>query len=186
MAACSTLLDRSFHSLLAVILAMLIGCAATQSSVPLPDAIPEAQQGTFCGSIAYRSTNTEYLPLSLRHVREGASAEFIYEYEVKYGVEDDTMFDLFNPALIVGAPKSKDSVFVLARLTVKTTSGFEKHYEDAISLTKSTRLFSEGDTLSEVRRKGLIGIRNKIDAMLQRDAPLRALDDLVCKWREIQ
>ena len=103
-----------------------------------------------------------------------------YQYEVEYGVEDETAFDLFNPLLVVGMAKSEDTVVILGSLELKTDSGFEKTYEEVIVLSASNTIFSEGETLTDIRRKGLIQIRNKIDLALSQDRILFTNHGILC------
>ncbi len=93
-----------------------------------------------------------------------------YQYEVSYNVEAETGWDLFNPFIVVGVPKSKDNVGVSGRLRLSVEgSGYSKDYDDAVVLDKKKFLFSEGDTLTEMRRSALIQLRDSIDQQLVKD-----------------
>jgi len=63
-------------------------------------------------------------------------------------------------------------VLVLGQLQIKSNTGFKKILEDAVLLSKSKTLFSEGETLTDMRRKGLIHLRNRMDMMLLGDLDL--------------
>ena len=154
------------------LMATIYGCAATKSSVELSQPISADGAGTFCGQVVYSHHNADYLPLSIRNLPSRTNVQFSYQLEVKYGIEDDTGWDLFNPFLIVGVPKSADDVLVLGQLQIKSNTGFKKILEDAVLLSKSKTLFSEGETLTDMRRKGLIHLRNRMDMMLLGDLDL--------------
>jgi hypothetical protein len=170
--------------LLVVALIIIQGCTSTKSSVKPVGEISEANRSILCGVVVYDGHNRDYLPLSLRNTPDRKKVLIQYQYEVKYGVEDDTAFDLFNPLLLFGVPKSEDSVVVLGKLEIKNDSGFEKTYEEVIVLRKYKNIFSEGETLTDIRRKGLIQMRNKIDSAIAEDRGLFSSHGLLCTMEE--
>ena len=163
-----------------IVLGAICGCSSTKSSINSVGVITDTSKGTLCGIVIYEGHNTGYLPLSLRDSPDRDNVQMKYQYEVEYGVEDETAFDLFNPLLVVGMAKSEDTVVILGSLELKTDSGFEKTYEEVIVLSASNTIFSEGETLTDIRRKGLIQIRNKIDLALSQDRILFTNHGILC------
>jgi len=169
---------------LMIFLIALYGCAITKSSVSPIGNVSEANRSVLCGVVIYEGHNNDYLPMSIQHSPDRKNVLIHYQYEIKYGVEDDTAFDLFNPLLLFGMPKSEDNVMVLGKLEIKTDSGFEKVYEEVIVLRKSKTIFSEGETLTDIRRKGLTQLRNKIDSAISADRDLFSSHGLLCSMEE--
>ena len=128
----------------------------------------------------YSNYNTEYLPRIIHDDPAYGDTLITYQYEVNYGVEEDTAFDLFNPFLILGVEKSKDAVVVTGQLNIKSGSNFKKEYRETVILNKTKTLYSEGSTLSELRREGLIQLRDKIDALLITDKELFIKNGISC------
>ena len=106
---------------------------------------------------------------ALRNVPADTQRTLRFEYEIGYGIDDESAFDLFNPFLIVGATKSKDSMYVLGLLTLERDGKTIKSYRETITLEKSKSIFSEGETLTDIRRQGLLRLRDVIDARLSAD-----------------
>jgi hypothetical protein len=145
------------------------GCSSTHSSkAPVPELLQQ-DVGWLCGQLTYDGSNPDYVPRVIRQVQE-SRARVSYQYEVSYNVEAETAWDLFNPFIVVGVPKSKDNVGVSGRLRLSIEdSGYSKDYDDAVVLDKKKFLFSEGDTLTEMRRSALIQLRDSIDQRLLKD-----------------
>lgn len=170
---------KAFRILLVAI--FLSGCAATKSSLDPVKELADSERIRLCGRVIYNGHNREYLPLSLRESPDRRRVQMVYQYEVSYGVEDDTAFDLFNPLLLMGMSKSEDSVVVLGKLEIRTDSDFERIYKEVVVLSKSKTIFSEGETLTEIRRKGLLQMRNLMDLTLARDRSLFARHGVLCE-----
>ena len=147
---------------------LLAACAPTQISRPPPQA-PLEQTAFLCGKLQYTGSNPEWVPRALRDVPADTARTLHFEYEIGYGIDDESAFDLFNPLLIVGATKSKDSMYVLGLLTLERDGKTIKSYRETITLEKSKSIFSEGETLTEIRRQGLLRLRDVIDARLSAD-----------------
>lgn len=167
-----------------IILSTLYGCSSTRISINPAGEVSDINKSTLCGVVIYDGHNSDYLPLSLRDSPNRSRVQINYQYEVKYDVEDDTAFDLFNPLLLMGMTKSEDNVVILGRLVINTDSGFEKTYEEVVILSKSKTIFSEGETLTDIRRKGLILMRDKIDAALSKDRSIHANHGILCDREE--
>jgi hypothetical protein len=163
-----------------LIIFVALGCSSTRSSkAPLTELVQQ-DSGWLCGVLDYEGSNLDYLPRVIRLVQE-STARISYQYEVRYDVEAETVWDLFNPFIFVGVPKSKDNVVVsgLLQLSVDGTD-YSRYYEDAVVLEKKKFIFSEGDTLTEMRRSALIQLRDSIDQRLVNDRPALAALGFSC------
>jgi hypothetical protein len=153
----------------AIMMIGVAGCSSTQSSKPAAPELSGHEIGWLCGVLDYDGTNADYVPRAIRPV-QSSRVHVSYEYQVSYNVEGETAWDLVNPFLLVGVPKSKDNVGVAGRVRIEFDgSDFSKTYDDGVVLEKKKFLFSEGDTLTEMRRSALIQLRDSMDRMLLRD-----------------
>lgn len=123
------------------------------------------------GKITYEG-NKEYL---IRLISEDSSLDtgvtFNYVHNVIYG-KKDTLPDiiaLFNPLNLVGFPIGENTVSVTGKLEVMKGNEVIKTYSAACILEKTRNLFYEGETFSELRKKGLIAVRNNIEAQMWQD-----------------
>ncbi len=153
---------------IASLCALLAGCADTRISAPPPQA-PLLENAFLCGKLQYTGSNPEWVPHALHDEPADTARTLRFEYEIAYGIDDESAFDLFNPLLILGATKSKDSMYVLGVLTLTRDGKTLKDYREAITVDKSKSVFSEGETLTEMRRQGLLRLRDLIDARLAAD-----------------
>jgi len=167
-------------SVVIAICAALAACAETRISVPSP-ATPAATAAFVCGKLEYAGSNREWLPRAMRDVSADTHRAIRYAYEVEYGIDDESAFDLFNPFLVFGATKSEDSMYVLGVLTLSADGKPIKEYRENITLEKAKSLFSEGETLTEIRRQGLLRLRELMDAHLVEDRTALAAAGFACE-----
>ena len=153
---------------------ILSGCSSTTVSSKSQSALDITKQAVLCGRLEYEGSNFDYVPLIFNQDNEIPSEDvrFLYRYEVKYDVDMDTVFELFNPFLILGIPKSTDVILVSGQIDVLGPQNFTKTYLNSINLVKKDSIFSDGDTLSEIRKAGLIALRNSFDEMMLADLPI--------------
>lgn len=157
------------------ICALLAACADTRISGPAaPDRFTPSSSFV-CAALEYTGSNPEWVPRAIRNVPGDTQRVVRFEYDIRYGLDDEDAFTLFNPLLIVGATKSLDSIYILGRLAIAGDGKPVAEYREVLTLEKSKSLFSEGETLTEIRRQGLLRLRDVMDAHLQTDrAKLRA------------
>lgn len=148
------------------------GCAPNVVITPDITVIPT---GDFLlgGKIDYDG-NKEYLP---RTVRADPSLEPLpilrYRYEVTYGRDAvPQALPLFNPLTIVGFPIGADTVVVTGKLEILKGSSAIKTYTAVCILDKHRTIFSEGETMSEIRKRGLLAVRDNIEAQMYVDRDL--------------
>lgn len=153
------------------LVALLSACASTNISAPTPRTVL-SEEGFLCGRLLYTGTNPEWVPRALRDVPQDNQRTLRFDYEISYGIDDESAFDLFNPLLIVGATTSKDSLYVMGVLRFERDGKTVRDYRESITLDKSKSIFSEGETLTEIRRQGLLRLRDVLDARLETDRAL--------------
>jgi hypothetical protein len=155
---------------------VLAACAGTRVSESNIVAVAPEHVARLRANVDYTG-NADYLP---RMVQPDAGAQkrvvIRYSHDVSYYVPGENPAQLFNPLLIAGMAKSSDKIVVTGLLEVVKDGGVVRRYQKVLVLDKDKTLFSEGETLSEMRRKGLLLVRDAIDQMLAADEDaLRAL-----------
>lgn len=146
-----------------------IGCSPTL--VVQPD-VAKVEKSDFVieGRLRYEG-NREYLPRTIAETASGESAlDIEYSYDVSYGARNSAreIAALFNPLTILGFPIDEDSVLVVGELKIIGKNENTRTYS-AKSGVRSARGLFAGGTLSELRRSGLIAVRNNLEAQLARD-----------------
>ena len=150
----------------------LCGCAPTRYSDGDPSAqtqnVPAVPALIIPARIRYDG-NRDYLPRSLSDGTGEAQFTAVYVYQVIYDAEKEHPLTVFNPLLIAGMSKSDDAVTILAQLEMFDGNELVRKYEKSVVLSKSKTLFSEGQTLTEMRRNGLLHVRDDIDRRIAAD-----------------
>lgn len=149
-----------------------ISCATTQysdgtSAGSAPTVATES--GLAIPATVQYEGNPDYLPRSLTRSADEQPITAVYVYQVIYNSEKEHPLTVFNPLLIAGMSKSEDAVIILAQLEFFKGQVSLKKYEKAVTLSKNKTLFSEGDTLTEMRRNGLLHVRDSIDQQVYAD-----------------
>lgn len=151
---------------------VLVGCGTTM--LVTPDLKPTAGVDVRVrGRIIYDG-NREYLPRTIVDTSAGESGlAFQYTYDVIHGKDNvPQILPLFNPLTIVGFPIGEDTVLIVGRLEVSKKSQAVKTYSVTAALNKTRNIFWQGETFSELRRKGLVGVRDNIEAQMNLDREL--------------
>lgn len=145
------------------------GCAP--NVVIAPD-IATTPTGNFSlsGKIDYDG-NKEYLP---RTISADPSLESLlilrYRYDVTYGRDAvPQALPLFNPLTLVGFPIGTDTVVVIGKLEITERGSSVKTYSAVCILDKHRTIFSEGETMSDIRKRGLLTVRDNIEAQMYVD-----------------
>lgn len=150
------------------------GCASSMKVTPI---IRKLNYHTFHlnGIIRY-DKNIQYLPRTIRSEsvpNEVCSLILSYEYQVTYGRDylfhSGELFPLFNPLTLIGAPIGEDNVYVMGKLDILQENKIIKSYKSVCTLEKIRNLFYQGETFSEMRKKGLISVRNNIETQMCQD-----------------
>ena len=128
---------------------------------------------TLSGNIDYAG-NVEYLPRTISsESHPGAMLILRYRFEVTYGRDSvEQILYHYNPLTIVGFPIGADTVVVTAKLEVLKGEAPVKTYTAVCVLDKRRTIFWEGESLSELRKRGLLAIRENIETQMYGDRDL--------------
>ncbi len=125
------------------------------------------------GKVIYEG-NREYLPRTIVDAaEEDSSLTFQYTYNVTHGKDDvPQLLPLFNPLTLVGFPIGEDTMFITGRLKISKRNEVVKTYTATCGFEKTRNIFWQGETFSELRRKGLIVVRDNIEAQMYQERDL--------------
>ena len=117
--------------------------------------------------------NQDYLPTVL--IRDAGTTPGVvlrYSHDAKYGLgELPNSFNLVNPLTLIGFPTGSDNLVISGRLDVMRDGDVVRSYGAASAMKRIGSIFSEGDTFTEMRRRGLLLVRDNISAQLCADLP---------------
>src|SRR2546427_1259259 len=161
---------RRCRSILAMIVltTAVTGCAAEMVVEPPP--APAAGDFRLPAKVLYDGKR-EYLPRVLSDMVGSVPVTVRYAYDVVHGSERTHIFGvMFNPAAMLGLPViGKDTIAVIARLEVLKDGHLVRAYDATAALTNRPSLFYEGDTYTEMRRRGLLAVRDSIETHVVQD-----------------
>lgn len=159
---------RRSYLLIGMFSILIYGCATTMKIEPEASQIDNIDF-RIKGKVIYEG-NKEYLPRVL--IDEPISeSELIlkYIYQAIYGKHDvPDLVALYNPLTIVGFPTGENTLTIIGKLDVLKGEEVIKSYVATCILEKTRSLFSEG-AFTEMRKKGLIAVRNNIEAQVYLD-----------------
>jgi len=117
--------------------------------------------------------NPDYLPGAVAAEPVAAQATVLrYTYNAQYdGKQGITVLQAVNPLMIVGFPTGSNSTAVTGLLEVVRGGQTVRSYGAACAMKRSGTVFSEGETLTAMRRRALLLIRDNISAQICRDQP---------------
>jgi hypothetical protein len=149
--------------------AMLGGCSTSILITPQV-AAPAAPECQVRGHLAYEG-NRDYLPAVLID-DPGRPADSIlrYAHEDHYGRDDlPTAVQLVNPLHLIGMPTGSGTLSIAARLDVMRGGVVVRAFGAVVTMERSESMFSEGATFTEMRRNGLMLLKNNISAQVCAD-----------------
>jgi len=157
------------YAVLCLFFSFLFGCTAKMVVTPQMTLI-ENKDFHLTGKVIYDG-NLEYLP---RTITDDSSPDsiliFQYTYNVAYGRDNiPQLLPLYNPLSIVGFPIGEDTLAVVGKLDILKRKEVIKSYSSTCGLEKMRSLFSEGESFSELRKKGLIAVRDNIELQMYED-----------------
>lgn len=155
--------------LLGLLVILLVGCA-TQMTVTPELSTPANLDFQVKGKVIYEGKR-EYLP---RTITESSTTDvgltFHYSYqEVQKRGDSREVVALFNPLTIVGFPTGGTSSTILGKLDVLSGGSLLKSYTATCSFEVTRTIFSDGESFSELRRKGLMAVRDNIEIQMYQD-----------------
>ena len=150
----------------------LAGCA---TSVTLTPKLPDKQVSTcqLHGAVQYDG-KPEYLPAALGgEPGPPGPVAFRYSFEAQYGLNPMNDFiQLVNPLELFGFPVSSDNMVVTGRVDVVRGDTVIRSYGAAAAMKRSSTQFSEGESFTDMRRRGLMLVRDNLSGQLCHDEAL--------------
>jgi len=155
-----------------LLILVLAGCTTTVNVTPTIEGTAACEVR---GTISYEG-NREYLPGALVADSEPAPAVvFRYTFDAQYGLKAVPVgAQLVNPLNFVGFPTGTDSVVITGRLEVVRGGSIIRTYGSAAAMQRSGTMFSEGETFTEMRHRGLLLVRDNISRQICRDQAVLA------------
>jgi len=146
-----------------------LGCGTTMAITPQV-AIRDVKGYQVMGKILYDG-NPDYLPRTVANGNPGESPlSFQFSYQCAYGSDNTSqLLPLFNPLSIVGFPIGANTLVITGKLDVFKDDALIKSYTSTCLMDKTRNLFYEGETYSELRKRGLIEARNNIESQMYED-----------------
>jgi hypothetical protein len=163
-------LRRVSRVLVGVVTALLVSACAPDLQVR-PELAP-MPLGTFrlTADVVFEG-NRDFLPRTLHHdgsTNAGITAH--YRYEVAYGHTDMDVIALYNPLTIVGFPTGENTLTIVAELSITRDGTLLKSYRSAGYVVQTTNLWTFR-TATELRRDGLLAVRDNIETQMMQDEP---------------
>jgi hypothetical protein len=148
--------------------ALLVGCAATANVTPT---LSEKAAACQIRAAVWFDGKPEYVPAVLiADATAHPEAGFRYSYEARYGLNEYNAFLVaVNPLSLVGFPTGKDNVVVTGRIELERNKTILRTYAAAASLKVTPTIFGEGETFTDMRRRGLMLVRENLSAQLCED-----------------
>jgi hypothetical protein len=113
----------------------------------------------------------DYLPRSLVAEPDSAKSVVIrYGYTTQYGFKQTAVgLTLVNPLTLFGFPTGSDSLVITGQLDVLQDDAPIRSYAAAASMKRAGTVFSEGETYTEMRLRGLLLVRDNINSQICKD-----------------
>ncbi len=156
--------------LLYIVIIFICGCATKMSISPQVTEINNVLDFHMKGKVEYDGKK-EYLPRIITNESvPGTDLSFQYTYDITYGRDKtNQLVPLFNPLTLVGFPIGENTLVVNGKLTILKGKEVMKEYMALCGLERRRNIFSEGDTFTELREKGLLNVRNNIEVQKYQD-----------------
>jgi len=122
------------------------------------------------GHLSYDG-NRDYLPAVLvEHAESPADAVLRYTHEERYGLKEvPAMVQFVNPLNLVGFPTGSTSLAISGRLDVMRGGAVVRSFAAVAAMRGNRSMFSEGETFTAMRRRGLLLVRDNISAQVCAD-----------------
>jgi hypothetical protein len=150
------------------------GCASTVTVTPrLPSATtPNCE---IHATVRYDG-NPDYLPrVLLRDAAVSHTVTLRYRYDVNYDAQPlPDAATLVNPLTIFGFPTGHDYVSIIGSLEFIRADATVRSYGAAAALKRTGTVFGEGDSFTDMRRRGLLLVRDNISVQLCQDREVLA------------
>jgi hypothetical protein len=147
----------------------LLGCATEVAVTPqLADKTPRKCQ--IHASVRYDG-KPDYLPAAIvADPNASVTTAFRYSYDAQYGLKEfSPILVLVNPLTLVGFPTGTDNLVVTGRVDVVRGDTTLRSYAAAAAMKRSSTVFYEGETFTQMRRRGLLLVGENLSDQLCRD-----------------
>jgi len=144
-------------------------CATTVTVTPkLPG--PSSQNCEIHAPVRYDG-NADYLPTILvRDATVSQSVTLRYRYDVNYDSQPlPDVATMVNPLTIFGFPTGHDYISIVGSVEFIRADATVRSYGAAAALKRTGTVFGEGDSFTDMRRRGLLLVRDNISAQLCQD-----------------
>ena len=145
------------------------GCATSVTVTPRLSG-PTSRNCEIHAPVRYDG-NPEYLPTVL--VRDATVSQALtlrYRYDINYDAQPlPDIATLVNPLTIFGFPTGHDYISVVGSLEVIRADATVRSYGAAAALKRTGTVFGEGDSFTDMRRRGLLLVRDNISVQLCQD-----------------
>lgn len=149
----------------------LIGCG-TKMTI-----IPTTLQGgdldfQIKGIVIYEGDKAYFPRVIIEEPDSKSGLTLHYVYHEAHDQKDMPDICIFNPLLIFGFPTGDSTLKVEGKLDILKGEKILKSYNANCTLQKTRSLYYEGETFSEMRVKGLIAVRDNVEAQMWQDRNL--------------
>jgi hypothetical protein len=170
LAATSPLYRALRIACLCALIAMAYGCATKMVVTPEIKVAKVQSDFRLLGHIQYEG-NRDYLPRTIVESTDGASSTLlVYTHQSAYGRDKTPQaIPLYNPLTIVGFPIGDNTMVVNGKLEIRRGTDVLKEYSATCGMETCRNIFSEGDTFSQMRKKGLMAVRDNIEQQMCQD-----------------
>ena len=153
-----------------VLLAAMNGCATSVFVTPQVTGPIECKVR---GHLSYTGTNAEYLPTVLADdPASPADSVLRYAYRADYDLRQlPAEVQWVNPLHLIGMPTGTGALTIAGRLDVMRGGVAVRSFAAVAAMKRSQSMFSEGETFTDMRRRGLLLVRDNIAAQVCADLP---------------
>lgn len=147
----------------------IVGCQTTMTINPPLQTSPQCQSAYY-GRVDFQGQDC-YLPRSVSPSTDDHSqVAFHYEYGTAYSdAEVPAVVSLYSPTTLVGVPLGSNDVLVWATMKVIHDGKEVRVYTASCRARKMRNIFSEGETLTSIRQRALLALRDNIEAQMHND-----------------
>jgi len=153
-----------------LLFALGLGACATSVTVTPRLSGPTSRNCEIHALVRYDG-NPEYLPSVL--VRDATMSQAVtlrYRYDINYDAQPlPDIATLVNPLTIFGFPTGHDYISVVGSLEFIRADATVRTYGAAAALKRTGTVFGEGDSFTDMRRRGLLLVRDNISVQLCQD-----------------
>lgn len=151
----------------------LLGAACAKTTMVLTPAVERPTVGDFQlgGKLEYEG-NRDYIPRTIADAPSASLLTLRFGYAVKTESDRTSIYGaVFIPPVVMAIPGvlGGDELGVVAVLEVLRGGSVLKTYSATAVVKKKPTIFHEGETFTEMRRRGLLAVRDAIESQMLHD-----------------